>query len=173
MHAVIFASPDFGAAGNAAFVLQLLTLPLAIVGTIVVVWGFYFLIKRKNAGTDWLAILVSALVSAFVAFVVALVEMFSWRGLRDDPSWIPSIVGSLCGLVVGLLILCAPDACLPTAREPEQKNSAPATHDEDEHSHAITDGATRGRIPKTETGIIEDNRGEKPRTEPPAEDVQE
>ena len=170
MHAVIFASPDFGAAGAAALVFQLLTLLPTILGTIVVVSGFCLLTNRKNDGS---AILVSALVSALVAFLVTGVVIFSGRGLRDDPSWIPSIVGLLFGLVVGLFILFGSDASLPIAEEPEQKHHAPATHDGNENRHAITDRAAGGTVPKPETGIIEDKRGEKSRTETPTEDMQE
>ena len=128
MHAVIFTTP-MGASGADALFFQCLTLPLAVVGTVVVLSGTCLLAERKKNGWTYSsAILLSALVSGLVALLTT-VFVILFRGLTDEPSWIPCVVGVLVAIVVGLFILYVPS---PHPDEPGQNLNIRSTDDGDD-----------------------------------------
>jgi hypothetical protein len=95
MFAVIFATPDFGAGAVAAFILLLLTIPLAVFTTVLILWGFCRLRRQKYSA--WLA--TSA---ALLATYTTCAAGFR-NGLRGDLWLGPPLVGMVVATVAGLL----------------------------------------------------------------------
>jgi hypothetical protein len=130
MHVVLFATPDFGAGIIGGLAFGLLTVPLAIVGTVLVMSVFCLSTKHtNNAWHNASAILLPAFVSALVTPLASLVVC--GIGLTDDTWWIPSTVGMLVGTALGLKMLFAQAR---TADEPGPNKNHPATTDGEDSS---------------------------------------
>jgi hypothetical protein len=103
---LLFASPDFGAAGAAGFVLILCTLPFTVAMTISVLCVFCFF---KNSKSNEQGKYIAFIVSSAVAVVVTVIAGCAGR-LRDDSYYflIAPTIGTPLAIVVGFLLLADP-----------------------------------------------------------------
>jgi hypothetical protein len=130
MFAFIFASPDWGAAGAAAFVGLLFTALVAVMGTVLVLVCVCRLKKRQDGGCQSIsAVLVAAGIAAVVTVLAGLAN-----GLRDDFAYFLQalVIGTSIAIVVGCVLLLAsswagePPADHPPGWAPEQIDISPA-----------------------------------------------